>query len=133
MLQHHEHHAECKPRLAEVLEGKSRGVMSAHGFAEAFSVLTRAPWVPPIQPHEAWSMLDRMIVPYFELVHLDGAEHKSLIWRCGVRKVAGGRVYDAVHLACAEKAGAELILTKNLRDFRALAWSDELRDKIETP
>ena len=44
---------------------------------------------------------------------------------------AGGRVYDAPHLAAARKANCEQIYTFNLRQFCELA--PELADRIRTP
>ena len=45
------------------------------------------------------------------------------------RGVRGGAVYDWLHLAAARKAGAERVITLNLRDFQALARPGDPRIK----
>ena len=40
----------------------------------------------------------------------------------------GARVYDALHLQCAKKAGCDRIYTFNVRHFRQLApdWAEQI-------
>lgn len=50
---------------------------------------------------------------------------------CESRGVRGSAIYDWLHLAAARKAGAEVLLTLELRDFRSLARAGDPR--IEMP
>src|SRR5439155_9444578 len=52
-------------------------------------------------PSEAWQIIEEMILP-----------HNG--W-------AGGRIHDAIHLRCAQKARCDRICPFNVKDFRALA------------
>ena len=47
------------------------------------------------------------------------------------RGVRGGAIYDWLHLAAARKAGAEVFVALNLRDFQSLARPGDPR--IEAP
>lgn len=56
----------------------------------------------------------------------------EVVHHCATTGWAGGKVHDAVHLRCAQKAGCDRIYTFNVKDFRALAPSG-LQDKIGPP
>lgn len=110
---------------------RHRGFLSAHGLAEAYSVLTRTPFVPPIQTAEAWRILEALL-PAFEIVILSALENKRLVRECAAAGQRGGRVYDLIHLTCAQKANCDRIYTFNVRDFQALA-SDAFRGRVSAP
>lgn len=56
-------------------------------------------------------------VEHATIVGLTGRAHVRLIDRLAANDVAGGRSYDAVIAACAEKAGVVTLLTFNPRHF----------------
>jgi predicted nucleic acid-binding protein len=64
-------------------------------------------------------------------VALTAAESVETLRGCAARNLAGGIIYDALHLACARKAAADQIYTWNLRHFRLAA--PDLADRIQTP
>ena len=70
-----------------------------------------------------------MILPNMELATLTPEEYRDPVRHCALSGWAGGRVHDAVHLRCAQKAGCGRIYTFNVKDFRELA-PQELLDKI---
>jgi len=115
-----------------MLSQAHQGYISAHGLAEVYAVLTRAPFVPPIYPSEAWQILDCSILPHVDIVVLAAAEYKELVRKCAEEGQIGGRVYDEIHLRCARKAGCDRLYTFNVRDFRALA-AEDFRDRICSP
>lgn len=127
----HSHHARAAGILDELVKKKHRGYVSAHGLVEVYSVLTRAPFTPPVYPSEAWQILEQSFVPNLEVVTLSGKEYRDVIRDCAARGVAGGLVYDALHLRCAEKAGCERVYTFNVKEFRRLA--PQLEDRICAP
>src|ERR1700736_1749247 len=49
----------------------------------------------------------------------------SGVRHCATSGWAGGRIHDAVHLRCAEKASCDRIYTFNVKDFRTLASSGQ--------
>jgi predicted nucleic acid-binding protein len=73
-----------------------------------------------------------MVLPRMELVTLAAKEYKEVVHECAVGGWAGGRIHDAVHLRCAQKASADRIYTFNVKDFRSLA-SSSLADRIAAP
>ncbi|HMO49235.1 MAG TPA: hypothetical protein PKB14_24825 [Rubrivivax sp.] len=62
---------------------------------------------------------------------LAGKDMLGALAECEARGVRGGAIYDWLQLAAAGKAGAELLLTLDLRDFRSLARRGDPR--IEMP
>ena len=128
----HPHNASALALLEELLSGKHRGFISAHSLTEIYSVLTRTPFTPPLYPSEAWKIIEEMIIPHMELVVLNPREYQEVVHNCAVNGWAGGRVHDAIHLRCAQKAGRDRVYTFNVKDFRALAPA-ALEGKISSP
>lgn len=129
-LEGHPHHVPAAAILRKVHRGEIEASISAHGLAELYSVLTRAPLVPPVYPSEAWRILERNVLPHFDVIPLSGAEYKSTLRGCADAGWTGGRVYDALHLTAARKAHCERICTFNVRHFRELA--PDLADRIHS-
>ena len=128
----HPHNAPALAVLEELVSRKHRGYISAHSLTEVYSVLTRTPFKPPIYPSEAWQIIEEMILPHMGLVTLSPKEYREVVRYCAAGGWAGGKIHDAVHLRCAQKAGCDRIYTFNVKDFRALA-SSELAGKISAP
>lgn len=128
----HPHNSSALGILEELLSRKHRGHISAHGLAEVYSVLTRTPFKPPLYPSEAWKIMEEMILPQMQLVVLSPQEYREVVRHCASSGWVGGKVHDAIHLRCAEKASCDRIYTFNVRDFRSLA-SSEQADKIAAP
>src|SRR5436309_12908974 len=119
----HVHHAPAHSALERLLRDKNRGYVSAHGLAEIYAVLTRAPFVPPVYPSEAWQILEQNILPHFTLVELASKDYVRLVKACAAQGWKGGRVYDLLHLACAQRASFERIYTFNFLPIRVVSWS----------
>jgi predicted nucleic acid-binding protein len=75
----HPHHSQSLALLDQVRAGKSEAVISAHGIAEFYAVLTRAPLAPPIYPSEAWRLLEENILPNFHVATLSAAQYKTVL------------------------------------------------------
>jgi predicted nucleic acid-binding protein len=128
----HPHNAPALAVLEELLGRKHRGFISAHSLTEVYSVLTRTPFKPPIYPREAWQIIEEMILPHMEMVTLKPKEYQEVVRHCAASGWAGGRIHDAIHLRCAQKAECDRVYTFNVKDFRALAPVG-LADKISAP
>jgi predicted nucleic acid-binding protein len=128
----HPHNAPALAVLEELVSRKHRGFISAHSLTEIYSVLTRTPFKPPLYPSEAWQIIEQMILPHMELVTLTAKEYKEVVHHCAASGWAGGRIHDAVHLRCAQKADCDRIYTFNVKDFRELAPAG-LADKVSVP
>ena len=62
-----------------------------------------------------------VVVAAFSIVALTSKEYAELVLELGRKGILGGQAYDALHLQCAEKSGADQILTFNVRHFAGLA------------
>jgi predicted nucleic acid-binding protein len=125
----HVHH---DPSLAAISTAtKKTAFCAAHTLAEVYSVMTRLPVRPRIAPSQALLFVES-IRERLTTVALSEREYYEVIASASERGIAGGKVYDALILRCAEKARAEAIVTWNLADFRLLAGS-ELAKRIRTP
>ncbi len=127
----HPHHAPAIALMRQIRGGKVEAVISAHGTAEFYAVLTRVPLVPPIHPSEAWRLLAENILPHFHVVSLSAAQYKSVLREAAEKGWSGGLVYDALHLAAATSNHCKRIYTFNLRHFLHLA--PHLQDSICSP
>jgi predicted nucleic acid-binding protein len=76
-------------------------------------------------------LIEDSVLPYVELVHLTGNETMKAIVDSERRGVRGGAIYDLLQLAAARKAGAEALVTLDVRDVQALAKAGD--PAIRTP
>jgi predicted nucleic acid-binding protein len=130
-LADHEHHARAIPVVQMVHDGKAQGFVSGHSLLEAYSILTRLPRVPRIPPMQAATLISDNFVNYFAVTTLAAREYSDLCQKLGREGIIGGRSYDLLHLACAEKSQAERIFTFNVNHFSELA--PHLRNRIAAP
>ena len=131
-IQDHPHHVPAFDLLKGIPQGSLQGCISAHGLAEYYSVITRAPFTPRVHPADAGRLIDENILPFVELITLEPDDYKAVLRSCAAAGLVGGVIYDALHLRAAEKANCDRIYTFNVKDFRALA-SSELAGKIAAP
>ncbi len=124
----HIHHTASLNRFARATRNTS--CCAAHSLAEVFSVLTRLPVRPAITPQQALLFLEQ-ISQRLIIVDLRGAEYLDTILEAAKDGVSGGRIYDALLLACARKAKADKIYTWNLDDFERI--DPDLRARIRNP
>jgi hypothetical protein len=75
--------------------------------------------------------VDENVVNHFSIIALTAREYGALITELARTGIVGGQTYDALHLKCAEKSGAENILTFNVRHFVGLA--PHLSSRIAAP
>jgi predicted nucleic acid-binding protein len=127
----HEHHTRALPVVQAVHEGHAEGFVSAHSLLEMHATLTRLPRVPRISSMQASTLIADNVVKHFSIVALTGKEYSELTLKLGQENIVGGKAYDVLHLACAEKCGADRIYTFNVRDFMPLAGV--LAGKIAAP
>lgn len=130
-LETHSHHVSASSLLDEIGERSWTAVISAHGVSEIYSVLTRLPAHIRLSPAAAWQVIEDHILPHYEIIELSLAEYLSVVRDCSRRGLAGGLVYDALHMTAARKAGCERIYTNNVRHFRRIA--PDLHDRVCMP
>jgi predicted nucleic acid-binding protein len=116
----HEHHAAASDEIERRLDAGEELIAAAHSLVESYSVLTRLPPRHRLTPDTARYLLDYNFGT-FEAVALDAAAYRALVRAAPERMIVGGRIYDALILACALAARADTLLTFNDRHFRPLA------------
>jgi predicted nucleic acid-binding protein len=117
-------HAACFEVFRTYTTGRNRAVVSTHGLAECYSVLTTLPVVKRISASEALVLVRESVIARVEVVALDQSDYVealSLVSRFGL---AGGIVYDALHVAAARRAGCSRIYTNNVAHFRRICSDD---------
>jgi predicted nucleic acid-binding protein len=102
----------------------------SHLFCEFFAVLTgRGILVSDsegkavrvvLSPADACAWL-RRFSQYVTAVELDSAETLDALDQAERKGIQGGRVYDYMHAAAAEKAKVDAVLTRNRDDFIGLS------------
>ncbi len=99
----------CLDRGDEVL-------FPGHAIVESFSVLTRVPEPLRLTPTVAREVINS-IVAEAEVITLDSSTYLTFLDTAVVEGISGGRVYDALIAETARAAGAEVLLTFNVRHF----------------
>lgn len=127
----HPHHARALTALQSVHTQRHTGLIAAHGLAEIYSVLTRAPYSPAIHPSEAMKIITDNVSEVFTIVSLSTSDYAQVLHEAAQQGVSGGRVYDLLHLRAAEKAACDRLYTFDVRHFESLA--PKLKSKITAP
>ena len=124
-------HADHDASLRVFVEANSEtGACGIHSLAEVYAVMTMLPVRPVPGPEQAFLFVQQ-VADRLTTVTLDGAEYLAAIRELSDRGLAGGRVYDALLLACARKSQAEIIYTWDVKHFRQIA--PDLAERIRTP
>ena len=119
-------HAAC----AELV-GQGGHSLYVHALAETFSILTGGRNARRVDAGVAVQLLEESVLPFVKTVSLTGKDVMAALNDGRVRGVRGGAVYDYLHLVAARKAGAERLVTLDLRHFQALARAGDPR--VEGP
>jgi predicted nucleic acid-binding protein len=113
----HERHAETAAAIDERLARRERMIVAAHALVEAYSVLTRLPPPHRLAPPDAWTLVKSNFVDQATVVALGSSASVTLLQQCAIDGVSGGRCYDRLIGACAERGKAHALLTLNPRHF----------------
>lgn len=130
LVEVHPHHDRVQPWLERVFSREAEGLVSCHGLAESYSVLTNLPLVPRIRPEQAQAMLSDS-ANWLQPVRLDALDYLTAIARVAQLGLSGGGIYDALHAQAALKVGADTLLTLNPRHFTRLG--DDVAALVRTP
>ena len=120
MVESHVKHDLAFHWLTQANDKEIRAIIAAHTLLEIYSVLTSAPFKPPIPPQIAQNLITKNIKKNFEIISLTAEEYIELLDKLADINLIGGIVYDALIMHCAQKAGAEKIVTANRKDFMRL-------------
>ena len=120
LLNWHQHHQLARDALLVVFARGDDVVLPGHALVEAYAVMTRLPSGKRVAPAAANEMLRRSFRARARIVTLWSEDIWPTLDESSSRGVAGGLMYDARILAAARKAGADLLLTLNVRDYERL-------------
>ena len=101
-----------------------------HSLAEVYAVMTGLPVRPMLAPEQVFLFVQQ-IAERLSIISLQETEYLDTLREAADHGVVGGRIYDALLLACARKSRAEAIYTWNMKHFRQLA--PDLAERIRTP
>ncbi len=87
VLQAHVHHAPARAALNRIQRGDDTGHAFAHALVETFSVLSRMPTRPKLEPEDVLDILESGIIPHFVFVTLGSADEPNR--RAGVVPAEG--------------------------------------------
>jgi predicted nucleic acid-binding protein len=114
-------HEKAAPHLESALREETGLILSAHALAECYASLTALPISPQVTPGQARRLIEENVARAAEeIVELGPTDYLSALRRMTDLGLESGAVYDALHVACAEKASAEELRTFNRRDFRRM-------------
>ena len=124
----HTHHGPSRALWNRCTAGQT--AVSTHALAEIYSTLTAMPPALRLAPRDAVLAVETFLKRLTPVV-LSAEEYMETLRGAANLGHSGGMIYDALHLACARKIGAEQIYTWNVRHFRAIA--PDLAERIVTP
>lgn len=120
LVQAHPFHPRAFVWLQAAYAGTIEGIVTWHGIAETWSVLTRLPLSPPISARLAESLLETLRTK-FAVLSVSAKAYKDAIRRASEKSVRSGALFDALHLVTAEQAKASVLVTFNQGDFERLS------------
>lgn len=100
--------------------GRAAGLCTTHALAECYATLTALPLSPRIQPAEAARLVRDNFLADLAIVELSAADYDAALARVERLGLSSGIVYDAIHLAAAERKRCDRLYTFNLGDFQRL-------------
>jgi predicted nucleic acid-binding protein len=118
----HEHHEQAAREIERRLDNGEVLIVAVPAVVESYAVLTRLPTPHRISPADSLALLEgNFMTDTVELVTLRTDAYRDLLRSAPGRRIAGGRLYDAVIVACARAARVDALLTFNDRHFAPLA------------
>ena len=99
-------------------------------LGEIYATLTGLPLRPRITGPEGLKIVQQ-VRERLTLVTLSEREYVSALETASARAIVGSAVYDVFIAHCALKAGAEILLTWNVRDFRR--FGSAIAPLVKTP
>lgn len=115
----HEFHSRASAYLEGLFNIKSSIFVPEYVCVETYSVLTRLPPPYRMSAASAADLLD-LNNNWFETIRLPDNRMLALLKSYAATGVAGGRIYDALHLEAARHARANEFVTFNAKHFEGL-------------
>jgi len=116
----HPEHQRSLRALDEALD-QPPVIVPLHALFETYSVLTRLPKRLSLSPGRAFDLLDRTLRGNSRIADVGEGHAFELLRSFQQPGITGGTVYDALIAESAFRAGADGIVTLNLKHFERLA------------
>lgn len=100
--------------------------ISVHTVAEAYATLTKSVLPYGGEPREIAQTL-RSVIDVIAYVIIDLEAYQRALAICSKLQIARAGIYDALHVAAAEHAGCDALLTLNVKHFERMASATPLR------
>ena len=110
--------------------GEIEVFVSTHTIAELYSVLTRIPRKPRINPELAQQLIVENLSSFNKVV-LSAEDYQATVSKMVSLNLPGGGIYDGLIAQAALKAGVDVLLTLNPNDFTRLG--DDVRRLVQVP
>ncbi|MCF6269310.1 MAG: PIN domain-containing protein [Melioribacteraceae bacterium] len=123
----HPKHKEALAILTRAKEKEFRLFVSAHTILEVYSVLTSAPFKPPITTETAEMLIENNIKKIAKIISLTDKDYFKIIKMMSSLNLKGGIVYDAIIMECALNSKVDEIITLNSKDFLRLVGNNLIR------
>jgi len=130
LIEDHPSHSQSLSWLQRVRLGEIEGFVSTHTIAELYSVLTRIPRKPRINPELAQQLIVDNLSNFNKVV-LTAEDYQATISRMVSLNLPGGGIYDGLIAQAALKAGVDVLLTLNPNDFTRLG--EDVRQLVQLP
>ena len=131
VLKTHPRHLESRVPIDRIRAGVDAGFASAHTLAETFSVLSRLPTKPKLDPESVLDIIETDFLPHLSFIGVPAIDYPIAIRDLVVRGMGGGRIYDLLHLRVAARLALDRIYTLNETEWKLL--SPELAPLICVP
>jgi predicted nucleic acid-binding protein len=122
----HVHYGRAAVWLQALASGLHAGVATAHALNETYSVLTKIPCTPRIDPATGERLVSRLR-GLLHVVAVSDVLAAIAIERCARLGLTSGAVFDALHLVTAEAEQVDVVVTFNVRHFARLAIASSPR------
>jgi len=117
----HMQHAPTLEEYTARLRRAEQPVIPVQALLESYSVLTRSPAPLFISPQQVRRMLVENFADVAEFPALSPNQCWAGLDELAARSLGGGLIYDAVIADSCRQAGAQVLLTWNVRDFLRVA------------
>ncbi len=115
----HPDHGRASIWLEAAASSDVDGMASWHAVLETYAVLTRLPLLPRVSTQQASEVVLRL-EKTLRLIPVTASLYRAALRRAAEKGIRSGGVFDAVHLAAAERSQAEIFVTFNVDDFSRL-------------
>lgn len=121
----HDRHPKTLRSYQRYLDRQTRIIIPVHAILECYSVLTRVPPPYRMSAQRAQQLIEGNFAASATIAGTKPNAIWDLLGFLARHNIGGGQVYDAFIAASAAEAGADVLLTWNLKHF-ALAASSSL-------